>query len=86
MLSSISYFWVTRQILVTFSNGLTELILAYLVYSCTENKIAFFIPLQGKNGTFMLAKGTGKISCREKTQIREQNLLCPKSEAKTKSH
>lgn len=42
-----------------------ELILVYLVYACTQDKIALFIPLQGKDGTFVLAKCTGQVSCKE---------------------
>lgn len=52
-----------------------EQILVYLVYSCTEDKVAFFIPLKGKDGTFVLAQCTGQVSCGAKHIEREQNLL-----------
>lgn len=48
--------------------------LVYLVYSCTEDKIAFFIPLKGKDWTFVLAKCTGQVSCGGKHTDREQGL------------
>lgn len=41
--------------------------LVYLVYSCTEDKIAFFIPLEGKDGTFVLAQCAGQVSCGAQT-------------------
>lgn len=47
----------------------------YLVYSCTEDKIAFFIPLKSKDGTFMLAECTRQI-----TYGKKQNLLVIKCE------
>ncbi len=57
-------------------------ILAYLIYSCTEDKIAFFIPLQSKDGTFVLAKCTGQVSCWEDTQ--KGNEICEYQIRKTK--
>ncbi|TNN59531.1 hypothetical protein EYF80_030255 [Liparis tanakae] len=48
---------------MTTLSWLREQILVYLVYSCTEDKIAFFIPLKSKDGTFVLAKSTGQVPC-----------------------
>lgn len=48
------------------SRRCSELILAYLVYTCTQDEIALFIPLQGKDGTFVLAECAGQVPCKDR--------------------
>lgn len=44
----------------------------YLVYACAQDKIAFFVPLKGKDGTFVLAESTGQVTC----GAQQQNNMC----------
>ena len=53
--------------------------LVYLVYSCTEDKIAFFIPLEGKDGTFVLAQCAGQVSCGAQTWAQSVSITSTQS-------
>lgn len=53
-------FMATRQVR---NKHLNKDAVSYLVYPCTQDKIALFVPLQSKDGTFVLAKRTGQVSC-----------------------
>lgn len=42
----------------------------YLVYTCTQNEIAFFIPLKGKDGAFVLTECAGQVTCGNTTETK----------------
>lgn len=43
----------------------------YLVYPCTQDEVALFVPLQSEDGTFVLAQRAGQVPCGE--AAREQS-------------
>lgn len=56
--------------------------LIYLVYACTQNEVAFFIPLKGKDGTFVLAECAGQVTCghtkgtKSMLKLQQEDIMC----------
>lgn len=57
----------TPTVTMQYKSGLLKMPAAdlrvYLVYTCAQDKIAFFVPLKGKDGAFVLAQSAGQVTC-----------------------